>query len=186
MRLGAFGIDLRGGGAGAGTSGGSGMLPREAKVFGDGTVKANTTTLRRVGESLAALLALPEAELAAGYRNAWVYSSSFRVSQRDLLESARRVTCMTVEGGDWAVVREDPEEVISAAQEEVARGNGLAGIRILFALLFTEGYGGDYEAKVVDYARLGLEPEDLDEAMAELARELGGLGGGAGGRVAES
>ncbi|RYP46613.1 hypothetical protein DL768_007235 [Monosporascus sp. mg162] len=155
MRVGAFGLDLKG---------------RAARVFGDGAQKANFTTLRRVGESLAALLALPDAELAA-YGNNWVYFSSFRISQRDLLESAKRVTGTRDE--DWTVISEDPEDVIKAAQEEVAKGNGGAGIRILFALLFSEGMGGDYSAKVIDYKKLGLEPEDLDEVMKGLVQEMG-------------
>ncbi|KAK7750329.1 hypothetical protein SLS62_007737 [Diatrype stigma] len=161
VRLGALtlGIDLR---------------ARTARLFAgagrDGEVKANFTTLRRVGESLAALLALPDAELAA-YRNAWVYFSSFRVSQRDVLAAALRAT--GTEEADWEVTREEPEEAIRAAREEVAKGNALAGIRVLFALLFSEGYGGDYEAKVVDYERLGLGPEDLDEVMKSLVKELG-------------
>lgn len=157
VRLGAlaFGLDLK---------------ARTAKVFGKGDVRANFTTLRRVGESLAALLALSDAELGA-YRNAWVYFSSFLVSQRDLLASAQRVTG-TAER-DWDVASEDPEEVIKTAQEQVAKGNGMAGVRILFALLFSEGYGGNYEAKVVDYKKLGLEPEDLDQVMKGLAQELG-------------
>ncbi|RYP18036.1 hypothetical protein DL765_004152 [Monosporascus sp. GIB2] len=155
MRVGAFGLDLKG---------------RMARVFGDGARKANFTTLRRVGESLAALLALPDAELAA-YGNSWVYFSSFLVSQRDLLESAKRVTGTRDE--DWTVTSEDAEEVIKAAQEEIAKGNRMAGIRILFALLFSEGMGGDYSAKVIDYKKLGLEPEDLDEVMKGLAQEMG-------------
>lgn len=157
MRFGppAFGIDLK---------------ARTAHVFGEGTVKANFTTVRRVGESLAAVLALPDAELVK-YRNDWVYFSSFLISQRDLLASAQRVTGTTE--GDWKVASEDLEEVITAAQEKVAKGNALAGIRILFGLTFTEGYGGNYEAKVVDYKKLGLEPEDLDEVMKGLVKELG-------------
>lgn len=72
---------------------------------------------------------------------------------------------------------EDPPEVIRAAQVEVARpkSNALAGIRIVFALLLGEVYGGDYEAKVVDHQRLGLKPEELEEVMKSLAQELGAL-----------
>ena len=150
MRLGVFGLDAQ---------------TRSARVFGDGRVRANFTTLRRVGESLAALLALPGDELAR-YKNDWVYFSSICVSQRDLLASAQRVTGTKEE--DWTVIGEDPEEVIKTAEEEVAKGNMLAGVRILFALLFSEGYGGDYSARVVDYKRLGLEPEDLDEVLKGL------------------
>ena len=150
MRLGFFGLDAK---------------TRTARIFDDGQVKTNFTTLRRVGESLAALLALPETELAQ-YKNDWVYFSSFCFSQRDLLESAKRVT--GTKEKDWSIISENPDEVIKAAEEEVAKGNVVAGVHILFALMFSEGHGGDYSTKVVDYKRLGLEPEDLDEALKEL------------------
>ena len=153
MRLGVFGLDAK---------------TRTARIFGDGRVKANFTTLQRVGESLAALLALPADELAR-YKNDWAYFSSFCVSQRDLLASAQRITGTKEE--DWTVISEDPEAVIKTAEEEVAKGNPLAGVRILFALLLSEGYGGNYNERVVNYKRLGLEPEDLDEVLKGLLEQ---------------
>lgn len=147
MRQGFFGLDVK---------------TKTARIFHDGQRKANFTTLQRVGESLAALLALPEAELAQ-YKNNWVYFSSFCVSQRDLLESAKRVTGTKEE--EWTVISQEPEDVIKTAQEEAARGNPIAGVQVLFALMFSEGYSGNYSEKVVDYKRFGLEPEDLDEVL---------------------
>lgn len=54
---------------------------KTATFYDEGNVKANFTTLTRVGETLAALLALPDAEVP---KNEFVYLSSFYVSQVSL------------------------------------------------------------------------------------------------------
>ncbi|KAI1504539.1 NAD(P)-binding protein [Biscogniauxia marginata] len=154
MRLGGLGIDLR---------------EKTARILDAGDVRANFTTLKRVGESLAAMLALPEEELR-GWRNGWVYFSSFLASQRDLLASAVRATGTREE--DWTVIREDSDEVMKACKEGLAKGDIMSGLRLLTSLAFKEGYGGDYSAKVIDYRRLGLKPENLDDVMKGLVGEL--------------
>ncbi|CAJ2512637.1 Uu.00g007560.m01.CDS01 [Anthostomella pinea] len=154
MRLGVYGIDLKN---------------KTMRFFDDGNVKANFTTLTRVGETLAALFALPEEELEK-HKNAWLYTSSFYVSQRDLLASAARTTGTKEE--DWAVSSVASDDVIAQSREAKARGDMMGAAMALFALVFKEGYGGDYNAKVVDYKRFGLEPEELDEVMKSLAKEL--------------
>ncbi|KAI1325006.1 NAD(P)-binding protein [Xylariaceae sp. FL0255] len=151
LRLGLYGIDLK---------------SKTARFFDEGETKANFTTLTRVGESLAALFALPEAELTA-YKNQWVFTSSFYVSQKDFLASAMRVTGTTKK--DWTISKVPSDEIIAAAKKETGQ---MAGAMALFALVFKEGYGGDYDDKVLDYEALGLEPEDLDAVMKSLAEEI--------------
>ncbi|KAI0109520.1 hypothetical protein GGR51DRAFT_511821 [Nemania sp. FL0031] len=151
IRLGLFGIDLK---------------KKTAAFYDDGNVKANFTTLARVGETLAALFALPEAELSK-YKNQFVYFSSFYVSQKDYLASAMRATGTTEE--DWTITSVSSDQVIQAARES---SDPMTRMMTLFAVVFKEGYGGDYNSKVVDYERLGLAPEDLDSLMKTLVQEL--------------
>ncbi|KAI0414455.1 hypothetical protein F5X98DRAFT_349260 [Xylaria grammica] len=153
IRLGLYGIDLK---------------KRTAAFFDEGNVKANVTTLTRVGETLAALLALPEAELSK-HKNEFVYFSSFYASQRDILASAMRATGTTEK--DWTVTSISTDKAIQDAREPVA--DPAARMMLLFALVFKEGYGGDYDSKVVDYEKLGLAGEDLDSVIKGLAQELG-------------
>ncbi|GAW10985.1 hypothetical protein ANO14919_003230 [Xylariales sp. No.14919] len=153
IRLGLYGIDLK---------------KRTAAFFDEGNVKANVTTLTRVGETLAALLALPEAELSK-HKNEFVYFSSFYASQRDILASAMRATGTTEK--DWTVTSISTDKAIQDAREPVA--DPAARMMLLFALVFKEGYGGDYDSKVVDYKKLGLAGEDLDSVIKGLAQELG-------------
>ncbi|KAI1128299.1 NAD(P)-binding protein [Nemania abortiva] len=152
IRLGLYGIDLK---------------KKSAALYDDGNVKGNFTTLTRVGESLASLLALPDAELSK-YKNEFVYFSSFYVSQRDFLASAMRATGTTEK--DWSITSVSSDQVLQAAREPSA--DITTRMMTLFALVFKEGYGGDYNSKVVDYGKLGLAPEDLDTLMKSLAHEL--------------
>lgn len=133
-----------------------------------GTTKANFTTIKRTGESLAAVLGLPEEELAQ-YRNDWVFFSSFHVTQRDVLESALRVT--GTDESAWTITERKTEDIIKESKEKIANGNRMAGVDLLIALVFAEGMGGDYNAKVVDYKKLGLAPEDLDEVIGGAPKE---------------
>ncbi|KAI3331785.1 NAD(P)-binding protein [Xylariaceae sp. AK1471] len=151
IRLGLYGINLK---------------EKTATLYDEGNVKANFTTLTRVGETLAALLSLPDAQLAK-YKNEFVYCSSFYISQRDFLASAMRATGTTEK--DWTITSVSSDKAIQAAN---ASADPRARSMSLFALVFKEGYGGDYNSKIVDYATLGLAAEDLDAVMKSLAQEL--------------
>lgn len=125
----------------------------------------------RVGASLAALLSQPEPVLSQ-HKNRFVYFSSFAASQRDMVASAQRATGTS--DADWTVQTKSTASVLEWSRAETAKGNLMAAGRALFALAFTEGYGGDYNDRVVDYAALGLETgEDLDEVMRRLVAEMG-------------
>ncbi|KAI0132555.1 hypothetical protein BJ170DRAFT_252980 [Xylariales sp. AK1849] len=156
MRVGYLGVDVKN---------------RKATILDSGRVKANFSTLDRVGQSLAALLSLPEDALAK-HKNDWVYFSSFLVSQREILESALKATGTKEE--DWEITSGSTLDIRNSAKAEVAKGNHMAGARALFALMFSDGFGGNYSDKVVDYKELGLQPEEsLDEELKKLVTELG-------------
>ncbi|KAI1360600.1 hypothetical protein F5Y08DRAFT_348658 [Xylaria arbuscula] len=150
LRLGLYGIDLK---------------KKTAAFYDDGNTKANFATLKRVGESLAAIFALPEEELSK-YKNEFVYFSSFYASQRDFLASAMRATGTTEK--DWTITNASTNKIL-----EDARGaDPSARMMLLFPLIFKEGYGGDYNDKSLDYGKLGLPAEDLDAVMRDLVQEL--------------
>lgn len=142
------------------------MKKKTVAFYDDGNVKGNFTTLTRVGETLASLFALPEAELSK-YKNEFVYFSSFYVSQKDLLASAMRATGTTEK--DWTITSISSDQVLQAAKEPSA--DSMTRMMSLFALVFKEGYGGDYNSKVLDYEKLDLASEDLDTLMKSLAQE---------------
>ena len=139
---------------------------REAKIF-DVDVKANTSTLRKVGKSLAALLSVPDSRLA-DFKNQFVYFSSFLLSHREILNSVILATGTTE--SDWTIETKSPETAADAAKDAIKAGDGMKNVDLLFATIFREGFGGNYEAKVTLNKDLGLEQEDLSVVIKELVK----------------
>ncbi|KAL2684606.1 hypothetical protein Neosp_005685 [[Neocosmospora] mangrovei] len=135
---------------------------RKAEIWNGGNVKANTSTLKRVGAAVAELLSRPEEELSA-YKNKPFYVSSFCISQREMLESVQRVTGTT--DADWEIKEKDIYEFGKECDERLMKGEMMAALEKLSSLLLREGLGGNYNHKVVDMERFGLQQEDLDEVV---------------------
>lgn len=153
MRFGAFGLGID-------------AKAKTANFFDDGNTKTNFTTLKRVGESLAAVLGWPEDELAK-FKNDWVYFSSFYITQREIWATIIRAT--GTKESDWVVSARPSEQVIKECKEQLANGAGMAvGQQLLMALTLGKGIGGDYHEKVLDNEKLGLQPESLDEVVKEV------------------
>ncbi|KAM0330122.1 hypothetical protein ACHAQA_004295 [Verticillium albo-atrum] len=144
LPLGVWGLDLKN---------------RKATLYDGGNTKIITTTVETTGKGTAGLLSLPEDELKA-YDNGALYLKSFRVSQRDLLDSILRVTGATE--ADWDIKVEDAASAMEQLQKVLAAGDESAGLPMFFIMHLREGWGGDYDEKVGDLKRLGIEPEDLD------------------------
>lgn len=121
------------------------------------------TTFKRTGEMVAGLLGLPEDRLAE-YKNRWVFFSSFTVSQRDLLESAVRVTGSPL--GEWKVTHITTESLITAVHDKMGKPETFMERPImLMQLVFGAGLGGDFSQKTLSGEEFGLEQEYLDEAV---------------------
>ncbi|KAM5385265.1 hypothetical protein ACJZ2D_001226 [Fusarium nematophilum] len=118
MEMGSWGIDIR---------------IRRAEMWDGGNVKANTSTLRRVGDVVAELLSLLEEELWA-YRNKLFYVSSFCVTQREMLESVQRATGTT--DADWEITDRDIGGLIAECDERLKRGGRRAAIPKMYAAQF--------------------------------------------------
>ncbi|OLN88156.1 Pinoresinol reductase 1-like protein 1 [Colletotrichum chlorophyti] len=144
---------------------------RSARLFDGGKTKFVTTTLEATGQGVAGLLSLPDAELEA-FRNKPLFLKSFYISQRDMLESALRATGTGEK--DWKVEVLDAASVVADADEKAKQGDQLAGLTAFYVNHMREGWGGDYNAKVSDLARLGLVEEDLDEVVKRVVKEVEG------------
>lgn len=151
-----------------------GLNPSEktAKIAPD-SGNFNLTTLNRVGEGIASLLALPITNAAnpraslQHYANNFVYLSSFSTSQQGLFKSLQRATGTTEM--DWKLEPDNITERIRKDKEAIAAGGANmfpAMLDLVFAYYMGEGLGGDYQSKAVeDLKVLGLAEEDLDEAI---------------------
>jgi len=147
---------------------------RAVTFFDDGNTKINTSTWVQCGRAVAALLSLkvlPEDEhdktpTLSRFFDGIAYVSSFRVSQRDMFESVKRVTGTKDE--DWAITSEDSRERWQRGMEALGKGNRDGFVRAMYSRVFWPRGGGDFETtKGLHNEMLGLSlDEDLDERTA--------------------
>lgn len=100
------------------------------------------------------------------WANGVFYASSFLVSQKDMFESAKRVTGTT--DADWTISREDSGERYRKAILDLQKGDAKGFVRLLYTRVFFPNGDGDYESrKGLQNDVLGLPAENLDEATRE-------------------
>ena len=159
---------------------------RSLVLLDGGDVPINTTTWPQCGRAVARLLSLKvlpddEADRAptlSAFRNGAIYVSSFRISQRDMWASVRRVTG-TAET-DWTVTHESSSQRWRDGVAALRQGDRMAFVRVLYSRVFFPNGGGDYQSKHgLHNDLLGLPVEDLDEftRMAIRMAERGELSG---------
>lgn len=153
---------------------------RSVVFFDEGTVKVNTTTWPQCGRAVAGLLSLKElpedendkAPTVSQFANGVVYTSSFRISQRDMFESVKRVTGTT--DADWTITKEPSLKRYQDAVEVMKKGDMRAFARQLYTRCFFPDSNNDYESKRGLHNDLfGLPKEDLDEWTKEAVRMAG-------------
>ncbi|KAK5655593.1 hypothetical protein OQA88_5524 [Cercophora sp. LCS_1] len=151
---------------------------KEVWLLDGGERKINTTTWAQVGRAVAALLSLDVegegGETLSAFVNRPVRISSFWISQREMLESVRRVT-----GEAWAVEHEGARERYEKAVARLRGGDRGAFGRAMYSRIFCEDAGreGMFYASLegCDNERLGLPVEDLDEATARAVEIVKGV-----------
>lgn len=142
---------------------------RKATFFDDGRRVLTASTWDQCGRAFAALLSLPETSSdgspsLADFKGKTAAISSFRVSQRDMLDSLHRV--MGTTDADWEITYETTANRIRDGYEAVQRGDLEGRGKLLYGFLF------DPSTEISDYGAtgelangiLGLPKEDLDAA----------------------
>lgn len=146
------------------------MAAREATLFDDGTTKISVSTWEHIGRTVAALLSLPiskaqgdEQPCVEDFRNRNLYTSSFAVSQRDMLDSVFRVTKTNEQ--DWKITSQPAKERFELGRE--ARQKAIPGPqgRMVWARCFMPDGAGNHEDRAnINRRLLQLPREDLDQA----------------------
>lgn len=146
-----------------------GFTIKERKVtfFDDGKRTITVSTWNQCGRALAALLSLPESGASpslADFKNKTCQIYSFRISQRDMLDSLHRVVGTT--DADWDISFEPVFKRLKDGAEELAKGNFLGYAKGLYAGVFLSSNETSDFAATMPTANevLGLPEEDLDEA----------------------
>ena len=144
---------------------------RRVTFFDDGMTAVNVSTWRQCGRALAALLSwkeLPDDASDKGptisqWKNKPLYISSFRVSQRDMLDSIHRVTGTTDK--DWKIDYEPSTERYENGLEEMKRGERTGFSKAMYSRgLFRNGAGAFVASQGGQNSRVGLPDDSLDEA----------------------
>ncbi|GAM89538.1 hypothetical protein ANO11243_075770 [Dothideomycetidae sp. 11243] len=142
---------------------------KHVTLFDQGTQKIGTSTWDQCGNAIAALLSLPEsgAELSLDHwRDNALRFCSFRVSQRDMLDSLHRV--MGTTDADWDITHEKTHELYQNGLAELKAGDMRGFAKAMYTRYFYPDGAGDYESRhELANGILGLPKESLDAATKE-------------------
>ncbi|MCJ1401153.1 hypothetical protein MMC11_004365 [Xylographa trunciseda] len=146
---------------------------RSLVLFDAGNVVINTSTWPQCGQAIANVLSLKElpddekdqSSTLSNFRNSSVYISSFRLSQRDMFKSVKRVTGAS--DADWTITHESAEQRWKDGRAALQQGNMQAFPKMLYSRMFFPNGDGDYQSsRGLHNDLLGLPVEDLDEFTA--------------------
>ena len=144
---------------------------RKVVFFDGGKRPITVSTWDQCGRALAALLSMPESQVAAKFvqPDGDVLISSFHVSQRDMLDSLNRVMGLT--DADWDISHETTEQRIKDGAAELALSQATGGpplgfAKMLYARVFNASNpSANFEGTANKV--LGLPQEDLDKCTKE-------------------
>jgi hypothetical protein len=111
------------------------VTAKKVMFYDEGETKMNTSTWELCGNAVAGIVGLPIEELETKWRNKSFYVSSFRVNQREMLESVQRVLGQR-DGEEWEVEYQTSKERYEQSMQEMREGDHMAFARGKFALLF--------------------------------------------------
>lgn len=143
---------------------------RKATLYDEGKTAINVSTWGQCGRALAKLLSLKElpedendeAPTVARWGNKALYISSWKGSQRDMLDSVHRVLGDT--DAEWEIEYEKTDERYKKGVEAM-KGGDIGGFqRAMYSRVFFPNGGGDFEtSKGLANESIGLQKEELDE-----------------------
>ena len=153
---------------------------KKVTFMDDGKTMIDTSTWDQCGRALAALLSLPESgakPAIADWKNKGFYLHSFKINQRDMLDSIHRVTGSSDK--DWEITYEPSDARYQRGLKEMKEGNRLGFPTAMYARAFfpredgnADGEFGSKRGLVND--TLGLPKESLDEATKRVVESVEG------------
>ena len=139
---------------------------RKVTFFDDGNTRINVSTWQQCGRALAALLSFPESGASPAisqWKNKPFYIASFRVCQRDMLDSLHRVIGTTDK--DWEITHEPTGQRYKNGINEMQKGAMTGFAKAMYSRNFFPNGDGDFESsRGLANDLIGLPKEDLDEA----------------------
>lgn len=97
------------------------LQAKKAIFYDDGMTKMNSSTWELCGKAVANIVSLPKEELDTKWKNKSFYVSSFRASQREMLDSVHRV--LGTSDADWTIEYEPTKQRYEGAMQDVKKGD---------------------------------------------------------------
>ncbi|KAI1277636.1 NAD(P)-binding protein [Xylaria sp. FL0933] len=148
------------------------LKSKKVTLFDDGTTKISVSTFRQCGRAFAALLSLPESGTSpslSDWKNKTLFFTSFRVSQRDILDSIHR--SQGTSDKDWDIQSETTKKRVADGLVSLQKGDRAGFVKGMYSRAFYPSADGDYEARhLIANAILGLPKEDLDKVTSGVVK----------------
>ncbi len=135
------------------------VVKREATFFDDGKTYITTSTFPQCGRAVAGLLSLP-VEKIKEWANRPLYIDSFRVNQREILDSVHRALGTTDK--DWKITHVASKERYDSGVAAMMAGDRKGFGRAMYTRVMYPSGDGDYSKKL-ENEKVGLKEENLDE-----------------------
>ncbi|KAF4973297.1 hypothetical protein FSARC_372 [Fusarium sarcochroum] len=140
---------------------------KKATIYSGANGKLSTSSVAHTGQAAAAVLSLPEDDLAK-YKNKPFYVPAFRLTQREVLKAVQGATKTTDE--DWKIVVQDIKDAFADCNAKIQQQDPLAGYFKFFLTHYQDDGGADFEHKVVasevkKLHALGLQEESLEDVI---------------------
>ncbi|KAK4224022.1 hypothetical protein QBC38DRAFT_486388 [Podospora fimiseda] len=142
------------------------LQKKKITLYDGGKREFSSSTLEDIGKAVIGVLKKPEET-----KNKVVYVESARVTLRELLEKAKKVTETKEE--DWNVEDVSVEDLVRKGWEEAKDGKTDQGewvIKFIVASIFGEGYGGLFDEGKLDNELVGVKRLSEEEVEGIVRR----------------
>ncbi|KAM0227478.1 hypothetical protein ACHAP5_012172 [Fusarium lateritium] len=146
MKIGLFGFDVD---------------SKTAQLIDDGTAVFTASTLPKIAKATLAIL-----QHADKTKNQYVYTSSFHISQRDILDVIEKV-----DGQKWTVQHITSEELIMQGKRRLAEGDKMGATDLVGGGALGKQALGDSRSWGLWDQKLGLEEDDLEQSVKDVLVE---------------
>ncbi|KAI0877661.1 NAD(P)-binding protein [Hypoxylon argillaceum] len=150
---------------------------KKATLFDDGNTKLSVSTLRQCGRAFAALLSLPESGATpslSDWKNKPFRFTSFRVTQRDMLDSVQRA--QGTSDKDWDIQFEPSNKRVADGLAALQKGDFTGFVKAMYSRALYPSADADYESRhTISNDILGLPKEDLDETTKWVVDNINGM-----------
>ncbi|KAL2672130.1 hypothetical protein Neosp_012828 [[Neocosmospora] mangrovei] len=143
---------------------------RKATLYPGAGGRVTTSSITHTGEAIAAVLSLPETDLAS-YKKGAVYTPSFHTTHREMLDAVQHASKTT--DADWEITSRDVGDSLKEFNERIGQGDIMASYQKFILTHLMDGYGGDIQHKIdmkeiQKLEQVGLKEEEIETVVKSI------------------